>query len=184
MKIFLPNEIASMSSDAVRAAYSHLRGLANARIGRMSARGLGKATAPFKTLRGMSDQEAAQGLAEVSRWMRDPRHTVRGYIKQRAFQLESFHEKGYDFVNEENYEDFVTYMEELREEYGSKVFDSAAAADVYGQGQRIGIPTETLKNNFDYFVEHLDQLDDMRPVRSERGATMRAIKDKVRKLQA
>ena len=182
MKIFTPLDIKGMADSAVREAYASLRGVAQKRVGRMAAQGLGRNLPSFPTTRGLTNEEARQQLAEISRWIRDPRHTVKGYKRQRAYNLERFHEKDYNWVNENNYEDFIQYMEELREEYGSKTFDSGDAADVYNNAQRIGIPTETIKKNYDYFASHLEQLDDMKPVRSERGATMRAIKDKIRKL--
>ena len=182
MKIFTPLDIKGMADRAVREAYTSLRGVAQKRVGRMAAQGLGRDLPSFPTTRGLTNEEARQQLAEVSRWIRDPRHTVKGYKRQRAYNLERFHEKGYDWIDESNYEDFIRYMEELREEYGSKAFDSGDAVDVYNNAQRIGIPTETVKKNFDYFASHLEEMDRMRPVRSERGAAMGAIRDKIRKL--
>jgi hypothetical protein len=108
---------------------------------------------------------------------------VRGYKRNRDALLDTFHQQGLDYVNENNFEDFIQYMDELREEYGSKVFDSGDAADVYNNAQRIGIPTETVKKNFNYFAEHLEEMDRMRPVRSAKGATMGAIKNKIRNLK-
>lgn len=171
-----------MADSAVRSAYAALRSVAQKRVGRMAAQGLGRDLPSFPKTRGLSNEEARQQLAEVSRWIRQPSHTVKGYKRQMAYNLERFHEKGYDFVDESNYEDFIQYMEELREEYGSKAFDSGDAADVYNNAQRIGIPTDTVKKNFDYFANHLEELDRMKPVRSEKGATMGAIRDKIRKL--
>ena len=182
MKIFTPLDIKGMADSAVREAYASLRGVAQKRVGRMAAQGLGRDLPSFPTTRGLTNEEARQQLAEVSRWIRQPAHTVRGYKRQRADMLDTFHEKGYDWVDENNFEDFIQYMEELREEYGSKAFDSGDAADVYNNAQRIGIPTETVKKNFDYFASHLEELDRMRPVRSDKGATMGAIRDKIRKL--
>ncbi len=185
MKIYTPNQIDAMSGQAVKEAFQHLKSVANKRIGRMQAQGLGRSDMrKFGSMRGMSEEQMRQGLADVSRWIRDPSHTVKGYKTKRSEFLDAMHEKGFDFVNEENYEDFVDFMEDLREEYGSKVFDSGAAADVFSNTQRIGIPPEVVKKNFDYFAEHMDELDRMKPIRSEKGGTMRAIKDKIRKLEA
>lgn len=183
MKIFTPIDIAKMPANEVKEAFRHLKSVANKRIGRMQAQGLGRPMQKFGSMRGMSEEQMRQGLAEVSRWIREPSHTVRGYKSRRSEMLDAFHEKGYDFVNEENYEDFIDYMEELREEYGSKVFDSSAAADVFGQTQRIGIDPDTVKKNFDYFADHLDELDRMKPVRTEKGATMPAIRRKIKRLE-
>lgn len=183
MKIFTPIDITKMPASEVKEAFQHLKSIANKRIGRMQAQGLGRPMQKFGSMRGMSEEQMRQGLAEVSRWIREPSHTVRGYKSRRSEMLDAFHEKGYDFVNEENYEDFINYMEELREEYGSKVFDSSAAADVFGQTQRIGIDPDTVKKNFDYFADHLDELDRMKPVRTEKGATMPAIRRKIKRLE-
>lgn len=183
MKIFTPIDIAKMPANEVKEAFQHLKSVANKRIGRMQAQGLGRPMQRFGSMRGMSEEQMRQGLAEVSRWIREPSHTVRGYKSRRSEMLDAFHEKGYDFVNEENYEDFIDYMEELREEYGSKVFDSSAAADVFGQTQRIGIDPDAVKKNFDYFADHLDELDRMKPVRTEKGATMPAIRRKIKRLE-
>lgn len=184
MKIYTPNQIDAMSGQAVKEAFQHLKSVANKRIGRMQAQGLGRSDMrKFGSMRGMSEEQMRQGLADVSRWIRDPAHTVKGYKTKRSEFLDAMHEKGFDFVNEENYEDFVDFMEDLREEYGSKVFDSGAAADVFSNTQRIGISPEIVKKNFDYFAEHMDELDRMKPIRSEKGGTMRAIKDKIRKLE-
>ncbi|MBQ1571895.1 MAG: hypothetical protein IIZ78_12265 [Clostridiales bacterium] len=185
MKIFTPAEIAGMGEKAVREAYAGLRSVANKRIGRMAAQGLGpkKGMQTFAKTRGMNETEVRTALADVSRWIREPSHTVRGYKRNRDSLLDTFHQQGMDYVDENNFEDFIQYMDELREEYGSKVFDSGDAADVYNNAQRIGIPTETVKKNFNYFAEHLDEMDRMRPVRSAKGATMSAIKNKIRNLE-
>lgn len=184
MKIYTPDAISSMTGEAVKEALQHLKGVANKRIGRMLAQGLGKrGMKKFGSMRGMTEEQMRQELADVSLWLREPTHTIKGYKKQRAFTMEALREKGYDFVTEENYEDFISYMDDLRDQYSAKVFDSSAAVDVFNQTQRIGIKPETVKKNFEYFVEHLDELDRMKPVRSDRGATMRAVKDKIRKLE-
>jgi len=185
MKIFTPMEIAGMGSKAVREAYAGLRSVANKRIGRMNAQGLGpsKGIQTFEKTRGMNEAEVRTALADVSRWLREPTHTVRGYKRRRSDLLDKYHEMGLNYINESNFEDFIKYMNELLEEYGAKVFDSGDAADVYNNAQRIGVPTETVKKNFIYFAEHLEEMDRMRPVRSAKGATMGAIKNKIRNLK-
>ena len=101
MKIFTPIDIAKMPANEVKEAFQHLKSVANKRIGRMQAQGLGRPMQKFGSMRGMSEEQMRQGLAEVSRWIREPSHTVRGYKSRRSEMLDAFHEKGYDFVNEE-----------------------------------------------------------------------------------
>lgn len=182
--IFLPIQIAGMGAKAIRAAYTQQRAMANKRIARLEKAGLGTGVqGAFPTLRGMTDEQARAALADVSRWNRDVRHTVRG---ERAFirsEIESFKNMGYDFINDSNFYQFTEYMDDLREKYGSKAFDSGDAVDVFNNAQKIGIDPEVLKSNFDYFVEHQDALERMRPARSSWGASFEGMKDKIRKLE-
>lgn len=183
-KIYLPAQIRNMLPKAVRAAYTQQRAMANKRIARLEKVGLGTGKQkPFPTLRGMSDEEARAALADVSRWNRDIRHTVRG---ERSFiqrEIESFKNMGYDFINESNFYAFTDYMDDLRDKYGSKAFDSGDAVDVFNNAQKIGIDPDVLKENFAYFVEHQDALERMRPARSKWGASFEGMKDKIRKIE-
>lgn len=183
-KIYLPAQIRDMTPQAVRAAYTQQRAMANKRIARLENAGLGTGTqGAFPTLRGMTDREARAALADVSRWNRDIRHTVRGersFIKR---EIESFKNMGYDFIDQSNFYAFTEYMDDLRDKYGSKAFDSGDAVDVFNNAQKIGIDPEVLKNNFEYFVEHQEPLERMRPARSAWGASFEGMKDKIRKIE-
>ena len=182
--IFLPLQIASMGAKAVRAAYSAQRAIANKRIGRLEGAGLGTGKqGKFPTLRGMTDEQARAALAEVSRWNRDTRHTVRGERRFMKQEIEGFKRMGYDWIDESNFYQFTQYMDELREKYGNKAFDSGDAVDVFNNAQKIGIDSDTLRNNFEYFAEHNDALERMRPARSAWGSSMEGLKDKIRKLE-
>ena len=183
-KIFLPIQIADMSLKEVKAAYQQIRRAANYRLGSMQSHGFGTMGGfRFPKMSSLTESQLRAELAEASRYMRDPRHTVRG---ERAFikrELEAFQERGIDFVNESNFYDFTNYMDDLRDRYGSRVFDSGDALDVYNNAQRIGIDTDTLKKNFEYFVEHQITLDRMKPARGASGVTMRALRQKIGKLE-
>lgn len=202
MKIFKPTDISGMTSADIKAAYQHLRKLANKRIVNLEKRGIyvtkqnpftPTGTTRLNTSAGssyrfpaasqMMDADIETALKDVSMWLRNPSHTVRGEKKRRQYMITAFRKRGYTFVDDSNFYDFVQYMEDLREQYGSKAFDSGDAADVYSNAQRIGIDSDTLKSNFDYFADHLEQLSRMRPVRSEKGATFEALEKKIKRLE-
>ena len=202
MNVYKPLDVSAMNIYEVKKAYQSMRKAANKRIAniekhgvkiqhygtawnktgglRMSSRG---DSYRFPAASTMTNEELRVALSDVSLWMRDPAHTVRGEAKEREFRIGLLHDKGYDFVNDSNFYDFINYMDDLREQYSDKVFDSSAAADVFAQTQRIGIKPDTVKKDFDYFVEHLDELDRMKPVRTEKGATMPAIRRKIKRLE-
>lgn len=183
-KIFLPVMIRDMGLKEVKAAYQQIRRAANYRLGSMQAHGLGTMGGfRFPKMSSLSESQLRAALAEASRYMRDPRHTVRGEREYIRRELESFRERGIDFVDESNFYDFTNYMEDLRGRYGSRAFDSGDALDVYNNAQRIGIDTDTLKDNFEYFVEHQITLDRMKPARGSSGVTMRALRQKIGRLE-
>lgn len=183
-QMFFPFQIAQMGAKAVQAAYAKMRKAANQRLTRMEKAGLGtQGSFRFPKVRDLSEQEMRTQLAEASRYMRDPRHTIPGERRFMRDELEKLHDMGYDYINESNFYDFTAYMEELREEYGNKAFDSGDAADVFNNSQKIGIDPKIVKENFDYFAEHLSELERMKPARSASGATLPAIKRKIKRLQ-
>lgn len=182
-ELFFPFQIAKMGAKAVQSAYAKMRKAANQRLTRMERAGLGTyGDYRFPKVRDLSEQEMRSQLAEASRYMRDPRHTIpceRRFIQD---ELQKLHEMGYDYIDESNFYDFTAYMEELREEYGNKAFDSGDAADVFNNSQKIGIDPKVVKENFNYFAEHLAELERMKPARTQKGATLPEIKRKIRRL--
>lgn len=202
MRIYKPKDIDAMSIYEVRSAYQQMRRAANKRITNIEKRGVG-VTKPskkggitggirytsggggyrFPAASTMTNEELRVGLADISAWIRDPSHTVRGEQRQREFTIGQFRAKGYDFINDENFYDVMAFMEHQRELYSDKVFDSSAALDIYEVSERIGIDPNVLAEDYDYFKKHIDAIEDLRPVRSEWGASKAGIRDKIRKLE-
>lgn len=182
-KIYFPFQIAEMSSQEIQSAYVKLRKAANQRLTRMERAGLGTMGGwRFPKVKDLDTAQMAKELAEASKYMRDPRHTIPGERKFIREELESLHDMGYDWINESNFYDFVDFMEDLREQYGAKAFDSGDAADVFNNSQRIGIDPAIVKENFDYFAEHLSELERMKPARTAGGATLAGLKKKIGRL--
>ena len=184
-ELYFPFQIRDMDKKAVQHAYANMRKAANQRLTRMERAGLGvKGTWRFPKVRDLNEKQMREALAEASRYMRDPRHTVPGERKFMQDELRKLREEyGYDWIDESNFYAFVDFMDDLREQYGNKAFDSGDAADVFNNSQKIGIDPEVVKENFGYFAEHLAELERMKPVRSEKGATLPEIKRKIRRLK-
>lgn len=181
--IYFPFEINKMSASAVKSAYSNLRSIANKRLSRLESAGLGTfGSYRFPKVRELNEDQLRRELAEASRYVRDPWHTVRGARSYMNREIKSLHKQGYDWIDESNFREFTEYMDDLRDQYGSKAFDSGDAADVFSNGQKIGIDTDTLKENFEYFAEHLGELKRMRPARSAWGSSFEGVKQKIGKL--
>jgi len=177
--IYLPHEIETMDPGEIRKAYSRLRKQANRRLANLEKNDLGGyGSFRYGRLDQMFDDDVAQELAEVSRFLRDPRHTVRGAKQWRSEMLESLHEnKGgvFDDINESNFQDWVEYMDHLRDKYGNKLFDSGDATEVFIEAERLNLPDTIIRNHFNMFRKNLDTIRDIDSITNAKkpGATVR-----------
>lgn len=188
-KLFTPYQLASMTDAAIRKEYSKLRSIANKRLGRLQAQGLGKSARSgyrfptIKDIESSSRATVASELADVSRFLRDPRTTVTG---EKSF-LENFKE----MMSEKGYADLVEtpddvykvldFMEEIREQNNNKVLPSGDALDALQQVQRLKIPMERFKENIDLFVQHLDDLENVQPTKGGRKFSTQRLNALIRK---
>lgn len=160
--IYLPAEIRKMTNKELRSTYSRLRGVANKRIGRLEAANLNiEEHRPFPTMKGLTNAQIERELADVSRYLRDPLTKVRGARKHIQAELEELKERGYDFIDQSNFKDFVRFMEHVRGQVSAKVYDSGDAVDAFNQAQRLGVPAKMLQNNFNYFMENSNKLEQL-----------------------
>lgn len=188
-KLFTPYQLASMTDAAIRKEYSKLRSIANKRLGRLQAQGLGKTARSgykfptIKDIESSSRATVASELADVSRFLRDPRTTVTG---EKSF-LENFKE----MMSEKGYADLVEtpddvykvldFMEEIREQNNNKVLPSGDALDALQQAQRLKIPMDRFKENIDLFVQHLDDLENVQPTKGGRKFSTQRLNALIRK---
>ena len=184
MKTYRPNDLRNMSESEIRKEYSRLKRAANRRLTNLENRGLGTwGERRFASSRNMPIEWIEQSLLEVSRWIREPRHTVRGEIEHRKAVIDALHERGIDYVNNENFNEFTDFMNKLREQYSEKLFDSSDAVEVFGQMQRLGVDKETVMEHYDYFAKNSEKLNRLRIPKSERGTSYSAMRAKINRLK-
>ena len=162
MKTYFPYQIERMSNRDIRKAYSDLRKTANKRLANLEKNNLGGYGAfRFAKLEQIHADDVGQELAELSRFMRDPRHTVRGARSHRDNILDTLHEKpGFEDINESNFRAWTEYMDHLREKYGNKLFDSGDATDVFMEAERLDLPANIIKNHYNLFKNNLEAVMD------------------------
>lgn len=161
-KLFSPSQIGKMSDAAINAAYSNLRSIANKRLQRMQAQGIGiRARTGFrfptiKDIEQSSKWNVSSMLADVSMWLRSDRTTIKGEKKAVAQFREVMGRMGYeDLVKDlDGVYNLMDYLDEIREKYGDKVYASGDAIDVYKQSQKLKIPDEVFRNNYEVFLEN------------------------------
>lgn len=168
MKEFLKqSQIREASDSTLRRMYSEFRSVANKRIQRLNKAGFPGDRSLFPTIQQIRETDKtsmSSALADVQNFLRSSRNTVTGSRKFYHDMRETMTEQGYgDLVqtNEDIYQ-MVKYMEYLREEYGASLFDSGDALDVLQQGQRLNIPMDKLKENYDLFASNLSKMEKLR----------------------
>lgn len=168
MREFLRQRQIDVASDStLRKMYSEFRSVANKRIQRLNKAGLGKSTAMFPTIQQIKETDKIDmrsALADVQKFLRSSRTTVSGQKRFMKEFRETMTEKGYgDLVQtNEDVNQMIEYMDYLREIYSEKLFDSGDALDVLQQGQRLNIPPERLRENYDLFASNLDKMEKLR----------------------
>ena len=162
IKLFTPYQIHKMTSGAVNKAYSAMRSIANKRLQRMEAQGLGmRAREGFrfptiKQIQESSKDTVSAALADVSKWLSQPQSTIRGERKKIAEFRESMADMGYSDLTttlDDTYR-VMTYLEDLREQYSNDLYDSGDALDVYQHAQDLGISPEEFEKNMNLFYEN------------------------------
>lgn len=187
MKEFLKqSQIRTASDSLLRKMYSEFRSIANKRIQRLNKAGLGKSRSLFPTIQQIKETDKidmGSALADVQKFLKSSRTTVSGQKKFIKDFKETMTEKGYgDLVqtNEDVYQ-MIEYMEYLREQYSDKLFDSGDALDVLQEGQRLNIPPEKLKENYDIFASNLDKLEKLKPSPKGKEFSQRRINNFIKK---
>lgn len=162
IKLFTPYQIHKMTSGAVNKAYSAMRSIANKRLQRMEAQGLGmRAREGFrfptiKQIQESSKDTVSAALADVSKWLSQPQSTIRGERQKIAEFRESMAEMGYSDLTttiDDTYR-LMQYLEDLREQYSNDLYDSGDALDVYQHAQDLGISPEEFEKNMNLFYEN------------------------------
>lgn len=162
IKLFTPYQISKMSDAAINRAYSNLRSIANKRLGRMHAKGLGMRAREgfrFPTIRSIEESSkwnVSSALADVSKWLSQPQSTMRGERQKLAEFRESMAEMGYSDLTttlDDTY-NLMQYLDDLKEQYSNDLYDSGDALDVYQHAQDLGVPEDVFRKNMNLFYEN------------------------------
>ena len=178
-----------MSESAIRKAYSELRSIANKRLTRLESQSLGMTARTgykfptIKNIESSSKSTIASELADVSKFLRDPRTTVTGEKEFLKNFKEMMTDKGYSDLVETPEEIYKTlqFMEEIRDTNNNRLLPSGDVLDVMQQAERLKIPMEKLKDNIDLFVQHLDDLENVQPTKGGRTFSSRRLNSLIKK---
>ena len=176
---YTPYKLNQQSEATLRAEYTRLRKIANARAealarsefaGSKSAqRVIGKFKTPASKL---SKRELVYELHELATVTTSQLTSVRGLQKQRSKTIATLKAHGYN-IKPKDLEKFGEFMDALRDFYGRTQIDSPRVAELFAVAQRRGISTEELSADFNYWIAHVDQLKHAR-IRNPDGSVRTA----------
>ncbi len=160
----------------VRKEYTKLRDIARKRLQRLEAAGYTDTEAyrrnvnHYPKLKDIKTKsELAQRLSDLSRFIASSQSTVSGIKEREQKVLERLHENQYNFVNESNLKDFGEFMEAYRDQMLDMEYDSGDAAEVYSIVVKHKVDPEKVKEDFEYWLEHIDEALKMRRSKASAG---------------
>lgn len=194
-ELYTPIKMENMTEASLKAEYSRLRSVANKRLQRLEAAGIGKRALEgyrFPTIaqiQSSSKSTVAFELASVSRWLNDYRSTLTGERQFLAEFREMMERKDYGSLvsTPEDIYNVVDLLDDLRERYQNDLLRYRSGLtdkdifDALQQAQRLNMPIEALKQNIELFVANMDALEKVQPTKGGRTFSSSRINALVRK---
>lgn len=188
-KLFSPYQISKMSDAAIRSEYSRLRSIANKRLGRLQAQDLNLTARTgyrFPTIQQIQESSratVASELADVSKFLRDPRTTVTGEKRFLSNFKESMISNGYGNLVETNEDVYnaIQLLDDIRQEHGDKLLPSNDILDVMSEAERLNIPSDMLAANIEMLSANIDKLERVTPTKGGRAFSTSRMKSLIKK---
>lgn len=154
-EFYTPEGAKTLTDKELRKEYSRLRSIARKRLERFEGTEW-KDTQIYKLNVGVykplkeigSDRELRHLFSDVARFVKAEVSSVSTLEKQRNTAVATLNERGYEFVNKENYRQFAEFMEYARVSNLNKLYDSKRVADFYDAAEKKQLSTEELRKAF------------------------------------
>lgn len=157
----------TLTPEEMRKHYSYLRQIANKRLQHFvgsefeDAQSYIKNVGKFVPLSEINNErELMFKLYEVNKFVRARSSSVTGLKQIRNETIETFHDRGFTWLNKNSIKEFGQYMDYLRAKHGAKQFDSERAAELFGMvtSGKVGLNVEDIEQDFKYWSKHSDEL--------------------------
>lgn len=156
--------VRKFSEKELRHEYTRLRSIAMKRLDRLSKTEFNQSATfkansqGFPTARSLKDVKGlAYELTAVSKFVASSYSTVKGQKKAKAEMLKSL-QKNYPNITDENYWNFIEFMNYAREKYGGKIYDSEQIAELFNVAQEKQIPQHILLRRINVFRKHIPEI--------------------------
>ena len=145
---------------AIRADYSAMRKVAMKRLKRFEGTQWAKSQIyknnknRFKKLDEVKDsEELAHLIVDLRNFLDNPLSTVSGQKRNIKPVLEALHERGFTFVNANNFSDFAIFMDRMRALGLSRLYDSEQSAEIWNKAREKGADPSEVAEAFNKFTD-------------------------------
>lgn len=176
------HELNQLSNTDLREAYQNVRKIINSRINTFSKHGI-EDVVPEELREGLGSSKGRENIdlvediKESMRWMRgNPRSTYGGYVKAKDHFRETMQEAmpDLDLSDEEKFDRFGRFMGDMQDRYGEFWHGvSNQVRDLYREAIRLNMNPEALMRNFDYWADHIADLESADPIRTKHERTLK-----------
>lgn len=111
----------------------------------------------------LSDDEVRSQLSDIHRELVKPWSTPEGMAEHRKNTIEGLHNYGYEFVNEDNLDDFEEFMEEFKGTAAALQYNSDQVAEMYELIRERNISNKSFKKYFDEYMKGQHELERTKP---------------------
>ena len=106
---------------------------------------------PLPSVSTMKGKMLEYNLNRAARLANDPYMSVKDLQGIRKKSLETLHAHDYKFVNVKNWSEFGNFMKWAMAYDKGRMYDSGDTAEIYGTAQKLKIPPEQLKKDFEWW---------------------------------
>lgn len=110
-------------------------------------------------LEDMTKIELSSILSKLNKFTQSESSTIKGYKETRQKTIDTFKENGYEWVNDDNLDDLLEFLDDFKEGAESQQYGSDDAMMVFEQANRLGISSKNLKDNMDLFMENFERIE-------------------------
>lgn len=156
---YLPSELKKLPIKEVRKEYSRLRSIERKRMDRMKGTEFEKSDTfkrnykAYKPVKELNDTELLYQTAKLAREVSKAGNTLTEAKELKAKKLETLQSHGYSFVNDENFFDFVKFMDEYRARKLDEIYDSDSVAEMYEITEGLKINPSKIYEDFGLWLK-------------------------------
>lgn len=186
-------QVNKLQGKTLDAAYTELRSAFNKRVAVFRKHGAETALperfrgSGMPSARGLEQSEKLDVLKSAAAFMRGSRSTYTGWKKSEVEQMENLNEalgEDYEFKSLEDFKKYGEFMGEMQARMGDMWhYASNQVRELYFQADRLGVDPMQFQKNYEFWMEHLDELEKAKPIRKREGSRDLKASDYARKLK-